>query len=125
MRYEADGCENFVRVALCNIPAQRAIRFSGAGCVPLRGEGRSRLRRPGEEDNAGGRAAQPVDRVGVGGSLLDKAQQCVFQEAAAGKCGKPAGFVDDQEMGVFKQDFEVPRGNWFDPAGSVPHKGLT
>ena len=33
----------------------------------------------------------------------------VFHEAAAGEGGEPAGFVDGQQMGVFKQDFEVPR----------------
>jgi hypothetical protein len=38
--------------------------------------------------------------------------------------GQPAGFVDGQQMGVFKQDFEVLRGVWFDPGWTVPDKGL-
>jgi len=50
-----------------------------------------------------------VDRVCVGGLLLHQAQEGVFHEAAAGEGGQPAGFVDGQQMGVFKQDFEVLR----------------
>ena len=47
-----------------------------------------------------------------------------FHEAAAGEGGQPAGFVDGQQMGVFKQDFEVLRGVRFDPGWTVPDKGL-
>ena len=78
----------------------------------------------GEEDDAGGGSAQPVDRVCVGGSPLHAAQEGVFQEAAAGECGQPAGFVDGQQMGVIQQDFEVLGGVWFDPWWTVPDKGL-
>ena len=86
---------------------------------------RGRLRCFGEEDDAGGTSAQPVDRVCVGGLLLHEAQQGVLQVAAAGEGGQlPAGFVDGQEMEVFKQDFEVLRGVWFDPGWTVPNKGL-
>jgi len=42
----------------------------------------------------------------------------------AGEGGQPAGFVDAQRMEVFKQDFEVPRGVWFDPGWTVPDEGL-
>ena len=55
---------------------------------------------------------------------MDQAQEGVFQEAAAGEGGEAAGFVDGQQMGVFKQDFEVLRGVWFDPGWTVPDKGL-
>jgi len=58
------------------------------------------------------------------GLLLHQAQEGVFHEAAAGEGGQPAGFVDGQQMGVFKQDFEVLRGVWFDPGWTVPDKGL-
>jgi hypothetical protein len=58
------------------------------------------------------------------GFALAPAQESVFQEAAARKGGEPAGFVDGQQMGVFKQDFEVLRGVWFDPRWTVPDKGL-
>jgi len=74
--------------------------------------------------DAGSGSAQPVERVGVGGLLLHQAQEGVFHEAAAGEGGQPAGFVDGQQMGVFKQDFEVLRGVWFDPGWTVPDKGL-
>jgi len=83
-----------------------------------------RLRCFGEEDDAGGGSAQPVDRVCVGGLLLHQAQEGVFQEAASGEGGQPVGFVDGQQMGVFKQDFEVLRGVWFDPGRTVPDKRL-
>ena len=69
----------------------------------------------GEEDNAAGASAQPVDRVCVGELLLHQVQESVFQEAAAGECGQPAGFVDGQQMGVNKQNFEVLGGVWSDP----------
>ncbi len=85
---------------------------------------RGRLRCFGEEDDARGGPAQTVDRVCVGGLLLHQAQEGVFHEAAAGKGGQPAGFVDGQQMGVFKQDFEVLRGVRFDPGRTVPDKGL-
>ena len=39
----------------------------------------------------------------------------VFHDAAAGEGRQTAGYVDGQQMGVFKQDFEVLRGGWFDP----------
>ena len=86
---------------------------------------RGRLPCFGEEDDAGGGSAQPVDRVCVGGLLLYQAQEGVFHEAAAGEGGQSAGFVDGQQMGVFKQHFEVLRGVWFDPGWTVPDKGLT
>jgi hypothetical protein len=54
---------------------------------------------------------------------LHQAQEGVFHEAAAGEGGQPAGFVDGQQMGVFKQDFEVLRGVGFDPGWTVPDKG--
>ena len=38
--------------------------------------------------------------------------------------GQPTGFVDGQQMGVFKQDFEVLRGVWFYPGWTVRNKGL-
>jgi hypothetical protein len=78
----------------------------------------------GEEDNAGGGSAQPVDRVCVWGSLLHQAQERVLHEAAAGDGGQPTGFVDGQKVGIFKQDFEVLRGVWFDPGWTVPDKSL-
>ena len=65
-----------------------------------------------------------MDRVCLGGSPLHAAQEGVFHEAAAGEGGEPAGFVDGQQIGVFKQDFEVLRGVWFDPGWTVPDKGL-
>ncbi len=77
-----------------------------------------------KEDDAGGGSAQPVDRICVGGSLLHQAQEGVFHEATAGEGGESAGFVDGQQMGVFKQDFEVLRGGWFDPGWAVPDKSL-
>ena len=55
---------------------------------------------------------------------MHQAQEGVFHEAAAGEGGQPAGFVDGQQMGVFKQDFEVLRGVWFDPGWTVPDKSL-
>ena len=85
---------------------------------------RGRLRCFGEEDDAGGGSAQPVDRVCVGGLLLHQAQEGVFHEAAAGEGGQSAGFVDGQQMGIIKQDFEVLRAVWFDPGWAVPDKGL-
>ena len=85
---------------------------------------RGRLRCFGEEDDACGGSAQPVDRVGVGGLLLHQAQEGVLHEAAAGEGGQPARFVDGQQMGVIKQDFEVLRSVWFDPGWTVPDKGL-
>jgi hypothetical protein len=39
--------------------------------------------------------------------LLHQAQEGVFHEAAAGEGGQTARFVDGQQMGVIKQDFEV------------------
>ena len=78
----------------------------------------------GEEDDAGGGSAQPVDRVCVGGSPLHAAQEGVFHEAAAGEGGQPAGLVDRQQMGVFKQDFEVLRGVGFNPGWTGPDQGL-
>ena len=65
-----------------------------------------------------------MDRVCVGGLLLHQAQEGVFHEAAAGEGGQPARFVDGQQMGVIKQDFEVLRRVWFDPGWTVPDKGL-
>src|SRR6202522_523268 len=85
---------------------------------------RGRLRCFGEEDDAGSGSAQPVDRVCVGGLLLHQAQEGVFHETAAGEGWQPAGFVDCQQMGVLKQDFEVLRGVWFNPGWTVPDKGL-
>jgi hypothetical protein len=41
-----------------------------------------------------------------------------------GEGGQAAGLVDGQEVGVFKQDFEVPRGFRFEPGGTVPDEGL-
>ena len=55
---------------------------------------------------------------------MHQAQERVFHEAAAGKGGQPAGFVDGQQMGVIKQNFEVLRRVWFDPGWSVLDKGL-
>ena len=55
---------------------------------------------------------------------MHPAQEGVFHEAAAGECGKPAGFVYGQQMGVVKQYFEVLRGVWFDPGWAVPDKFL-
>ena len=78
----------------------------------------------GEEDDPASGSAQPVDRVCVGGLLLHQAQERVFHEAAAGQGGQPAGFVDGQQMRVFKEDFKVLRGVWFDPRWTVPDKGL-
>ncbi len=83
-----------------------------------------RLRCFGEEDDAGGGSAQPVDRVCVGRSPLHAAQEGVFHEAAAREGGEPTRFVYGQQMGIFKQQFEVPRGVWFDPRWTVPDKGL-
>jgi len=65
----------------------------------------------GEEDDAGGGSAQPVDRVCVGGLLLHQAQEGVFHEAAAGEGGQPAGFVDGQQMGVFKTGLRSAEGS--------------
>jgi len=55
---------------------------------------------------------------------LHQAQQGVFKEAGAGEGGQPAGFVDGQQMGIIKQDFEVLRGVWLDPGWAIPDKGL-
>ena len=41
-----------------------------------------------------------------------------------GSVGSPLGFVDGQQMLVIEQDFEVLRGVWLDPGGTVPDKGL-
>ena len=49
--------------------------------------------------------------------LLNQAQEGVFHEAAGGEGGQSAGFVDGQQMGVFKQDFEVQRGVWLIEGG--------
>ena len=125
MRYKADGCENFVGVVLCNVLSQRPVDFLNSGCVPVCGSFSSRLRCFGEEDDAGSGSAQPVDRVCIGGLLLHQAQEGVFHEAGAGESGQPARFVDGQQMGVFKQDFEVLRSVWFDPGWAVPDKGLS
>ena len=124
MRYEADGCEDFVGVVLCNVLSQRPVDFLNFRCVPVCEEIRGGLRCFGEEDDAGGGSAQPVDGVCVRGLLLHQAQEGVFHEAAARESGQPAGLVDGQNMGVFKQDFEVLRGIWFDPGWAVPDKGL-
>ena len=85
---------------------------------------RGRLRCFGEEDDTGSGSSQPVDGACVVELLLYQAQEGVFKEAAAGEGGEPAGFVDGQQMGVIKQDFEVLRRVWFDPGGTVPDKGL-
>src|SRR5580658_7002117 len=83
-----------------------------------------RLRCFGEKNDAGSGSAQPVDRVCVGGLFLHHAEEGVFHETSARKGGEPAGFVDGQQIGVFKQNFEVPRGVWFDPWWTVPDEGL-
>jgi hypothetical protein len=44
---------------------------------------RGRLWCSGEEDDAGGAPAQPVDRVCVGGSLLHHAQEGVFHSKSS------------------------------------------
>ena len=124
MRYKADGGENFVGVVLCNILSQRSVDLLNFGGVPVCGELRGCLRCFGEEDDAGSGPAQPVDGVCVGGLFLHQAQEGVFHEAAAGEGGQAAGFVDGQQMGVIKQDFEVLRRVWFDPGWTVPDKGL-
>ena len=124
MRDEADGHEDFVGVVLGNVLSQRPVDFLNSGCVPVCEQIRCRLRCFGEEDDAGGGSAQPVDRVCVGDLPLHQAEEGVFQEAAAGKGGQPAGFVDGQQMGVFKQDFEVLGAVWFDPGWTAPDKGL-
>lgn len=85
---------------------------------------RGHLRCFGEEDDAAGAPAQPVDGVCVGELLLHQAQEGIFQKAATGEGGQPARLVDGQQMGVIKQDFEVLGCVWFDPGGTVPHKGL-
>jgi len=54
---------------------------------------------------------------------LHQPQEGVFHKAAAGEGGQPARFVDGQQMGVFKQDFEVLGRVWFDPGRTVPDKG--
>ena len=41
-----------------------------------------------------------------------------------GRVGSPQGLLTAKQMGIFKQDFEVPRGVWFDPGRTVPDKGL-
>jgi len=51
------------------------------------------------------------------GVCFAQAQEGVFHESRRREGGQPAGFVDGQQMGVFKQDFEVLRGVWFDPGG--------
>jgi len=35
VRYEADGCEDFVEVVLCNVLSQRPVDFLNSGCVPV------------------------------------------------------------------------------------------
>ena len=60
----------------------------------------------------------------LGVCFCTQRRRVFFHEAAAGEGGQPAGFVDGQQMGVFKQDFEVLRGVWFDPGWTVPDKGL-
>jgi hypothetical protein len=55
---------------------------------------------------------------------LHQAQEGVFEEAAAGQGGQPAGFIDGQQIVVIKQNFEMLRGVWFDPGWTVPDKGL-
>ena len=55
---------------------------------------------------------------------MHEAQERVFHEASTRKSGKPAGFVDGQNMGVFKQHFEVLRGVWFHPGWAVPDERL-
>ncbi len=124
MRYEADGGEDFVGVVRCYVLSQRPVDLLNFGCVPVCEEVRGRLRCFGEEDDAGSGSAQPVNRASVRGSLLHQAQEGVFHKAAAGKGWQPAGFVDGQQMGVFKQDFEVLRGVRFDPGWTVPDQGL-
>ena len=124
MRHQADGCEYFIGVLPCNVLSQSSVDFLNSRCVPVCEQAGRRLRCFGEEDNAACCPAQPVDRVCVGSSLLHQAQQGVFQKAAAGERGQPAGFVDGQQMGVVKQDFEVLRGVWFDPRRTIPDKGL-
>ena len=57
--------------------------------------------------------------------LLHQAQQGVFHEAAAGEGGEAAGFVDCQQMGVFKQNFEVLRGVRFLEALIFPARKKT
>ena len=109
---------------LCNVLSQRPVDFLDFGRVPVCEEGRGRLRGFGEEDNAGGGSAQAVDWVCVGGLLLHQTQQGVFHVAATGEGGQAAGFVDGQQMGVVKQDFEVLGRVWFDPGRTVPDKGL-
>ena len=77
-----------------------------------------------EENDAAGASAQPVDRVCIWELLLHQAQEGVFEEAAAGQGGQPAGFIDGQQIVVIKQNFEMLRGVWFDPGWTVPDKGL-
>ena len=124
VRYEADGREEFVGVVLCNVLSQRQVGLLNFWCVLICGQTRGRSRCFSEKDDARGGSAQPMDRVCVGDVLLHQAEEGVFHEAAAGEGGQPAGFVDGQQLGVFKQDFEVLRAVWFVPGWTVSDKGL-
>ena len=57
MRYEADGCEDFVGVVLGvvldGVLSQGPIDFFNSGCVPLRAQFRRGLRCFGEQNDAG------------------------------------------------------------------------
>lgn len=55
------------------------------------GEGCRGLRGPGEEDAAGGAAAEAGDGVGVRVLLLDEAEEGVFHEGGAGEGGQAGG----------------------------------
>jgi len=124
VRYEADGCEDFVRVVLRDILSQGSVEFLNVGRVPVCLELGGCLRCFGEENDAGGGSAQTVDGICVGNMLLDQAEESVFHESAAGKGGQTAGFVDDQQVRIVEQGFKALRSIWLDPRGTVPDNRL-
>ena len=122
--HEADGGEDFVGVLGGDVLGESAVDFLDFRGVPVGEERGGGLRGFGEEDDACGGAAEAVDGVGVGGLLLDEAEEGIFHEAAAGEGGQAAGLIDGQQMGVFEEDFEVAGSVGFVPGGTVPDEGL-
>ena len=76
-------------------------------CSSLRTDSEAACGVLAKEDDARGGSAQPVDRVCAGVCFCTRRREGVFHEAAAGESGESAGFVDGQQMDVFKQNFEV------------------
>ena len=94
MRHEADGVEDFVVVLGGDVLREGVVDLLNLGRVPVRAEGGRREGCLGEEDDAAGGAAEAVDGMSGGRSLLDEAEESVLEEAAAGDRGQAGGLVD-------------------------------